>query len=309
MFDFKSLLLATDSDLDIQNLIAKNQICLVRHTMKHRNDGDWSNFDNVLKFDNDMLLVFTGKQSREVFTGYKLIITFVATEGYGCMLRGAFTNEGKDGKPISREQFIKKNGSKYREWEYYMAKNNITENANIFYDLKISDALEEFKNRLIIDWGKATQQWVQRKLNKEILEILPKGYVSDFPGWGHVLISHQELKEITLNPSGNRDWHQFLSEHDGVYVILDKKTNQKYVGSAYSARENGGIWGRWVSYANTGHNGNQALLELDSLDPKNRENFMYSIHYVVPRSPTSRKDVLFHEQLLKKKIGGELNRN
>ena len=61
--------------------------------------------------------------------------------------------------------------------------------------------------------------------------------------------------------------------------------------------------------AQGGHNNNKALKELDNIDPKNCENFMYSIHYVVPRSPTSKKDVLFHEQLLKKKIGGELNRN
>ena len=67
MFDFESLLKATASDLDINEFIKSNQICLVRHTMKHRIDGDWSNFDNVLKFDNDMLLVFTGKQSRDIF--------------------------------------------------------------------------------------------------------------------------------------------------------------------------------------------------------------------------------------------------
>ena len=310
MFDFKSLLAATVKDLNIAELIKNNQICLVRHTMKHRNDGDWSNFDNVLKFDNDMLLVFTGKQSRDIFSKYKLIITFVATERTGCLLRGAFINKGIGGAPISKELFIKKNGYKYREWEKYCKNNNIEETANIFYDLEKCGVLEEFKNRLIIEWGTSTQSWYQRKLDKEILEVLPKGFVSDFPGWNEVLISHQELKEITCNPNGNRDWYQFLSEHDGVYVILDKKTSQKYVGSAYSAKENGGgIWGRWASYANTGHNGNKALKELDSLDPKNCENFMYSIHYVVPRSPTSRKDVLFHEHLLKKKIGGELNRN
>jgi hypothetical protein len=310
VFDFESLLKATASDLDINEFIKSNQICLVRHTMKHRIDGDWSNFDNVLKFDNDMLLVFTGKQSRDIFAGYKLIITFVATEGTGGMLRGAFRNNGIDGRAISKELFLKKHSSKYKEWEKYCKNNNIKETANIFYDLEKCNVLEEFKNRLIIDWGKGTQQWVQKKLKKEILEILPKGFVSKFPGWNQVLISHQELKEITSNQSGNRDWYQFLSEHDGVYVILDKKTNQKYVGSAYSAKENGGgIWGRWASYANTGHNNNKALKELDKLDPKNCENFMYSIHYVVPRSPTSRKDVLFHEQLLKRKIGGELNRN
>jgi hypothetical protein len=310
MLNLKSLLLATKSSLDIENLVKNNQVCLVRHTMKHRSDGDWSNFDRILKFDNDMLLVFTAKQSKDVFSKYKLIITFVATEGFGSLLRGAFINEGRHYKPISKEEYIKKHGTKYKKWQSYMTLNNIPETANVFYDLKACDILQELNNRLIIDWGSAAQSWVQKKLDKEILEILPKGYVADFPGWDRVLISHQELVEITRNPTGNRGWYKFLSEHDGVYVILDTKTNQKYIGSAYSARvDGGGIWGRWASYANTGHNGNKALRELDDLDPTNRDNFMYSIHYVVPRSPISRNDVLFHEQLLKKKIGGELNRN
>ena len=67
----------------------------------------------------------------------------------------------------------------------------------------------------------------------------------------------------------------------------------------------------WCGGAKT-FEGAQLCIPIESQlrnDPKNCENFMYSIHYVVPRSPTSKKDVLFHEQLLKKKIGGELNRN
>lgn len=302
--------MTTSPELNVDDLIKSRQICLVRHTMRHRRDGDWSNFDNLLKFDNDMLLAFTAQQGRDIFAKFKLIITFVATEGTGSMLRGAFLNTGVDGKPIEKAAFIKKHRSKYQKWEVYRSNNGIKEGKGFFYDLEKCNALDEFKNRLIINWGSSTQSWYQKQLDKEILEVLPKGFVSVFPGWEQVLISHQELKEITSNPSGNRDWFQFLSEHDGVYVILDKKTDQKYIGSAYSARENGGgIWGRWASYANTGHNNNQALRELDTLDKKNCENFLYSIHYVVPRSPTSKKDVLFHEQLLKKKIGGELNRN
>ena len=166
------------------------------------------------------------------------------------------------------------------------------------------------ENRLVIDWGKSTNCWVQTNLNKEVWQILPKGFVERFPGWEKVLLTHLRLKQIISNPDGSHDWHKFLSEHDGVYVILDKKTNKTYVGSAYSEKDyTGGLWGRLTGYAKNGHNDNKGLVELHSSDPNYAVNFVYSIHYVVVKSPKSMRDVLEFEKQLKDKIGSQLNHN
>ncbi|MGE7413520.1 GIY-YIG nuclease family protein [Methylobacterium tarhaniae] len=45
----------------------------------------------------------------------------------------------------------------------------------------------------------------------------------------------------------------------GVYLIVDKNTGKKYVGSAYN---DVGIWSRWSVYAATGHGWNAALVNL-----------------------------------------------
>ena len=86
---------------------------------------------------------------------------------------------------------------------------------------------------MVIDWGSSTVQWVQSQTDKEIWQILPVGFVSEFPGWNQVFISHKELQAIIDNPDGNLDWQLFLTSHDGVYVILDTSTGKIYVGSAY----------------------------------------------------------------------------
>ncbi len=292
---------------EVEHLIARNKIRLVRHTMKNRTDGDWAGFDERLKFDNDLLLIFTAEQSENKYKDSELILVFVATEGGRCLFRGGFTSKGI----VSKDRFTSLH-PKYKEYCDFRNENNIAVNEgdHFYFELEKSDVLSEFQNRLIIDWGGSTVSWVQKQINKEISEIMPKGFISDFPGWENVFISHQMLRGLINNPEGNKDWHRFLSGHDGVYLILDKKTNQRYVGSAYSDRDgSGGIWGRWSGYVKTGNNGNKGLVVLTDLDPTHCENFMYSIHHVTPRGPTTKSEVLHFEQLLKRKIGSELNWN
>jgi hypothetical protein len=166
----------------------------------------------------------------------------------------------------------------------------------------------------MIDWGGSTVSWVQKKIDKDIWALLPKGFVSEFPGWDRVFISHQELQAIISNPEGNKDWYHFLSAHDGVYVILDTLTGKKYVGSACGSKAGkGGIWGRWSGYAKTGDNGNLGLVEVLGSGMTHVGNFKYSIHHVFPKGTKTVQEVLEYESLLKEKLGtrknGGLNRN
>jgi hypothetical protein len=299
-------------DEKIGKCVESGNVRLVRHVMSNRKDGDWSGFDNKLKFDNELLKVFTAEQVQDKFKNAELILVFVAEEGTRCLLRGAFWCKGK----TEYKNFVI-DYPKHLEFEAFKRERGIRpvdSSTGLYYKLEECGELAPYFNRLVIDWGKATVTWVQSILTKEIWELRPKGFVSTFPGWINVFISHQELKAIVANPEGNKDWFQFLSEHDGVYVILDTKTGKKYVGSAYaSSKSKSGLWGRWCGYARTGDNGNQALRELSDIDPNHAENFMYSIHHVFPKGTKTSEEVIGYESLLKEKLGTRgsdgLNRN
>jgi len=88
-----------------------------------------------------------------------------------------------------------------------------------------------------------------------------------------------------------------------IYLILDKLTGNKYIGSAY--RENG-ILGRWQEYVNTnGHGNNKRLKELIEKDKNYARNFQFTILMTLPKTMTS-LEVIKREQLFKKKLGSRL---
>lgn len=98
--------------------------------------------------------------------------------------------------------------------------------------------------------------------NLEVMEILREPYSGrSFPGFEAIDLSFEELE--TLVRTARPDWKGALSSVKGIYLISDVKTGKRYVGSAYGLD---GIWGRWCSYAFTGHGGNVELSALVS-DP------------------------------------------
>ena len=285
--------------LDYENLKFK----VVRHKM---NSKEWEDFDNLIRFDNEMLSAFAGSQSRQVYKDADIILTFVALPGTKALFRTAHINHGQ----ISFNQY-KKYYKGYKPFLNYRKINSREEDVLddlYFYKLEDSNLLESYKNRLVIEWGKSTVSWVQSSIEKEITEIYPKGFVSLFPGWDKVHLSHKELTEIINNPNGNKDWYEYLSRHSGVYVIFDSLTGNQYVGSASGGN---GIWSRWEGYVKTGHNGNKGLKALAKNNPDFANNFTYSLHHVFPKT-VSKNDVLYYESLLKNKLGSRafgLNEN
>ena len=276
---------------------------VVRHKMNRKG---WEDFDNLIRFDNEMLSAFAGSQERLVYKDADIILTFVALPGTKALFRTAHINHGQ----ISFNQY-KKYYKGYKPFLNYRKNNSREENVLddlYFYKLEDSNLLESYKNRLVIEWGKSTVSWVQSSTEKEVTEIYPKGFVSLFPGWDKVHLSHKELTEIINNPNGNKDWYEYLSRHSGVYVIFDSTTGNQYVGSASGGN---GIWSRWEGYVKTGHNGNKGLKALAKNNPDFANNFTYSLHHVFPRT-VSKNDVLYYESLLKNKLGSRafgLNEN
>lgn len=291
--------------------ITNIKIRIARHVMKGRG---WEGFDDLIRFDDELLSVFAGNMGSDRYKDAEMVLTFVALPKSKALFRSAFINHG-----IISHAKAKKYYAGYSKYQNYLNTADIKYSNNetvikppklskqIFYELEQSSLLESYRDRLVIDWGKS-QSYIQKIIDKPVSEIYPKGFVSLFPGWDKVHLSFKELSEIISNPDGNKDWYEYLSRHSGVYVIFDKSTGMQYVGSASGGN---GIWSRWEGYARTGHNGNKALKVLGKKNPDFANNFTFSLHHVFPRT-VSKNDVLYYESLLKNKLGSRafgLNEN
>lgn len=276
--------------------IKANSIVLVRHQM-----NNWDGFNSLLRFNKDVMKAFTASQGKDIFGCNKLILTFTPEPNKRALLSAAFINHGL----IDKHLFTQQSG--YDEYCAFRKSINLEEepSSNFFYHLEVCKDLEDLFDRLIIDWGDSTISWYQRKLNKNINQILAQGFVKPFTGWQDVLLTYQELTAIINNEEGNPDWAFFLKNNDGVYLILDNLTGQHYVGSATA--EGSGIWGRWAGYVQNGHNGNKLLKKLIIENGQTyARNFSFSLHHVSARGSNSKKKTIHYESLLKKKLGSRV---
>jgi hypothetical protein len=92
----------------------------------------------------------------------------------------------------------------------------------------------------------------------EVHEILPSIYTGEpFPGYENLDIDFSSLASVFRNQK--QDWQSALQNIKGVYLITDKSTGKRYVGSAYG---DSGIWSRWACYIGTGHGWNDELTKL-----------------------------------------------
>lgn len=169
------------------------------------------------------------------------------------------------------------------------------------YNLVRDKRFDALSERLVIDWGAGTRSWVQnfKQGGKEVVEVLPKGYVKEFPGFLDFILRFDELKTMIENPTANREWHRMLGSVAGIYLILDTLTGRQYVGSAYG---DGGIVARWSQYARTGHGGNGQLKALFAERPNARSDLQFSVLQTLSPSLTAR-EVIAYEQLHKEKLG------
>jgi len=254
-------------------LLEGKRVKLVRHR-----DANMDYHRDVLT-DRDRALEYQKKQARDVFSDCDYIASFFALERGRSVFFGVFKVNGK----------------------------TLNDQGRFYYDLTQLHEFDNLVDRLIVDWGDGTRAWVQwydrKGAGKEVLEILPTGYIGNFPGLFNFTLEFNELKTLVENPGANHDWKHHLSAVNGVYLILDSHTGQQYVGSAYG--ENG-IWGRWTNYAVTAHGGNKELIDLINQDPTYHRHFRFSVLQTLPSNVTSR-DVIAIEQLYKKKLGSRVH--
>jgi len=240
------------------------RVKLVRHK------DNRTEYKDILK-DREALLEYQKEQGKEVFKNTDYLTSFIGQESTKSLLFGVFKLNGVD-----------KKGEKF------------------YYNLIEVNIIDELIDRIVIDWGKSAISWYQwyDKQTKEVLEILPKGYLGEFKGLTNFVLDYDELKKLISNADANKDWKSNLSSVNGIYMILDTKTGNQYIGSAYGK---GGIWQRWSDYSSNVHAGNKKLKELCN-NNKYKQSFQYTILQSLA-SNISAKEIIKIENLYKVKFG------
>lgn len=247
------------------NILSESKVKLVRHK------DNRVEYKELIK-DRDELLKYQKEQSKHVFKDCDYICSFSGLEGSRSVFIGLFKV------------------------------NSVTKKEKYHYELEEVTGFEDLKDRLVIDWGKATiswHQWVDENKDKLVLEIMPNGYLGEFPGLLEFTLDFSELEILIRNPEANRNWYHHLSSVNGIYLILDTTSGKQYIGSAYGQD---GVWQRWAEYVTSRHGGNKYLKELCDKTKNHHENFRFSVLQSLP-SNISNKEVIALENLYKNKLG------
>lgn len=141
-----------------------------------------------------------------------------------------------------------------------------------YYDLERVPSTEPLEGRLFCS---SVYKFRQTYLTGEYLagdlavtELRPeKLSLGRFPGYKRVDINKQDLNLLMKHET--ESWKTALSEVKGIYLITDTQSGRLYVGKADGEY---GIWGRWSTYANTGHGHNKALVQELGLKATERQN-------------------------------------
>ncbi|HEY4933227.1 MAG TPA: GIY-YIG nuclease family protein [Terriglobales bacterium] len=167
-----------------------------------------------------------------------------------------------------------------------------------YYNTAGADLLKEYVGKLVIDWGSGTRTWIQRpdRQNKPIVELRRENRDPDFPGFSAFV---KPLSRIEGLPRG---WKEVLRSSRGIYLFTCPRTREQYVGSASG---DNGFLGRWLSYVQSGHGGNEGL--------KSREPSDYQVSILeVAGSAATTEEIREMESLWKTKLQSRemgLNRN
>lgn len=244
-----------------------------------------SNYDLNRLFVNDQIEFYQSVQGKNIFSNCQQIVSFIGDGGSRSKFIGVF-------------RVLKEKESPSHKWpkEYLYPE---MPPGNYLYELEKDGTFRDLEGRLIIDWGLSTRSWHQWLKEKEIIEMLPTGYVRNFPGYLDFILDFQEMCKIIGSSEANREWHQKLESVAGIYLVTDTNTGMQYVGSAYGS---GGILGRWKTYTQTGHGNNDQLKELHKDNQDYCKNFRFTILRTLPKSLTNR-EVIEVENLYKEKLG------
>jgi len=178
--------------------------------------------------------------------------------------------------------------------------NEWRQNSKYFYVLNRDSRFDDLRDRLVIEWGRATQAWTQNATNKEVLAVHEPGRrLPPFDDYLEFVLTYGQLRDLFANEHAHQDWRAQLRAVGGVYLILAETTGALYVGSA-SGEE--GLWGRWREYARSRDGGNKRLRALITQDSAYPRSFRFSVLQILPKT-MAREQVLQREAVYRQKLG------
>ena len=167
-----------------------------------------------------------------------------------------------------------------------------------YFDLEPVDNLKEYEHRLVIKWGKAALSWHQKGTTEKDVWAIDSPVKKPFIGYDKVVLTYTELKEVVENKVIYELWQAALSAVNAVYLIVDTKSGQQYVGSAYGKD---GLLGRWRIYVDSLHGHNKLMKEVICAHPDRYKFFQFSILQILPKTLTD-DEVIHTESLWKEKL-------
>lgn len=159
----------------------------------------------------------------------------------------------------------------------------VTRSGHLLYRLQELPGQKDLIGRVVVCWdrkgARTSYRWLE-SMGRIVVESYSIAEVpfKEFPGWDQPWsLRWNDLQAIEANDI--KSWIEPLSNVNGVYLITDQCSEacrgQQYVGIASGAR---GIWGRWATYAQTGHGGNKKLRALlRDQGPEHARNFLYTV--------------------------------
>ena len=280
----------TFTDVLIKEGIDPKKVKLIRHALTDKNFKEC--------YDCGMVYEYTCHQKADFSKGYEYWAVFIS--GAGTLAKFYAIYRVGELVPDTHNRIPK--GLPKTEASHYDGKHAI-------FNLEHLDILSEYENKLTIQWGNSARSWHQKGITEKVIVSLQPDKKKVFPGYEHVVLSYDELKDIVDNPTAYEDWIIPLSSIYAIYLIVDTETGKQYVGSAYNTKD--GLLGRWSCYAATKHGGNKLMKEELCAHPERYHKFQFSILQVLPKtlSPEEVTDVetLYKEKLLTKKFGMNAN--
>lgn len=193
--------------------------------------------------------------------------------------------------------FVKVQGNRWLLFDISRVTRDLNKLGGVGYEYEMIREYEKYFGRIIIEFKNNATQLIRKAstvIDKcKVVQILEDTFDNDvFPGYENVNLSWHDLKRV-LNKNV---WKTALENQKGVYLITDKNTGKKYVGSASGEYM---LHGRWSTYIKNGHGGNKELKELDFEYIKN--NFRYSILDIY-KSTIDKQIILERESWWKKTL-------
>ncbi len=266
------------SDILINAGLDPAKVQLIRHAM---NDKDFR-----ACYEKNMVKEYTGEQKKDFNKGYDYWAVFISGKG----TEARFYKLYRVGAVVPRCLEVMP-----KDYPCPQA----FETPGDYYELEYADILKEFENRLIIKWGDATRVWHQKGTTEKEIVAIQTSHNEEFVGYENVVLPYEKLKEVVENDVDYKLWYTALSNVKAVYLILDVKNGQQYVGSAYGNR---GLLERWECYVDTFHGNNKLMREVICDHPDRYQFFQFSILQIFSMSTPD--DIIINaENLWKRKLG------